>query len=124
MIRKKLLIYLAGLLIITQSLYSQDFETETPDILVQDSTEADFSKKQIKSKEFQKENDLYKPDPLLDNVKVKKKNKTGKKEPSLFEKFFKKSNDEKLDSKKSKPVFKEPLLQSDEFNTDPLLNEI
>ncbi|MCF6330632.1 MAG: hypothetical protein L3I99_03705 [Sulfurimonas sp.] len=124
MIRRKFLIYLAGLLIITQSLYSQNFETETPDILVEDTTAADFSKKQIKSKQFQKENDLYKPDPLLENVREKNENEIKKKESSLFERFFKKSNDEKSNSKKPKSVFKEPLLKSDEFNTDPLLNEI
>lgn len=106
-------------LMLCTQVFSSDFESETPDILVQEqhkkaSKGAGFSI----SKEITQEDAIFKPDPLLETLKKEKKD-----EPTLLEKILLQRDSRGVDNPKK--VFKKPLIKSDEINTpDPLLDEI
>lgn len=111
------------LFISISSLYSSEFEIQTPDLIIQDK-DSEFlkNKGEIKPKEFVQENSIYKPDPLLETVQE------GKEEATLLEKIFlQMDNKDDIEQKNkiTKEVFKKPLNKSNELITpDPLLDEI
>lgn len=105
-------------------LYSDGFETQTPDPILQERDSAFIKDKgQIKSKEFIQENSIYKADPLLETIQEKKVEEATLLEKILLQMHDKNENEQK--EKIKKEVFKKPLNENNELITpDPLLDEI
>ncbi len=100
------------------SLFGEDYETQTPDVLLQEGGEKTY-KPSVKSSQVLSEEDaIHKPDPLLESLQ-----KEQDKEPTLLEKIFLQNQDKKQE-KHPKKVFKKPLENDEVVTPDPLLDEI